>query len=133
MRKINIVAALAAVLAATGMSAAELRIGTAQADITPDRPVALTGRMTAPISQGINSRITANVLALESSMDGKSTDCAIWVSCDLCVIRPGIQERFRNLVAPRLPGFDISKLFLAATHTHQGYFIWNSYNNPNPP
>ena len=40
------------------------------------------------------------------------------VSCDLCVIRPGVQEAFRQCVAGRLPGFDIQKLFLAATHTH---------------
>ena len=45
-------------------------------------------------------------------------DQAILVSCDLCVIRPGIQEEFRKHVAARLPGFDVRKLFLAATHTH---------------
>jgi len=122
--------AVAALLAAAGVSAAELWIGAAQADITPDRPVALTGDMTAPISTGVNSRVTANVLALESRVDGKPADCAIWVSCDLCVIRPGIQERFRNLVSPRLPGFDIGKLFLAATHTHKAPAIdQESYDN----
>jgi len=122
--------AAAALLTAAGVSAAELWIGAAQADITPDRPVALTGGMTAPISKGVNSRVTANVLALESRVDGKPADRAIWVSCDLCVIRPGIQERFRSLVAPRLPGFDISKLFLAATHTHKAPAIdQESYDN----
>jgi len=110
--------AVTVALTASGM-AAELYVGAAQADITPDRPVALTGGMTAPISTGINSRVTANVLALESRTNGAPADCAILVSCDLCVIRPGIQARFRKQVAPRLPGFDISKLILAATHTHK--------------
>jgi hypothetical protein len=45
-------------------------------------------------------------------------DQAILIACDLCVIRPGIQAGFRKYLAGRLPGFDLNKLFLAATHTH---------------
>ncbi|NLY01581.1 MAG: hypothetical protein GXY83_36300 [Rhodopirellula sp.] len=98
--------------------AAELLIGSATADITPDCPVPLTGMKTVRVSKGILSRCTANVLALESREGDKILDQAILVSCDLCVIRPGIQEGFRKHVVGRLPGFDIQKLFLAATHTH---------------
>ena len=99
-------------------SSAELLIGAASADITPDGPLALTGMRTVRVSKGILSRCTANVLALESRESDKVLDQAILVSCDLCVIRPGIQQGFRKYVAERLPGFDINKLFLAATHTH---------------
>ena len=110
--------------------AGELKIGVAQADITPDRPVALTGGRTAPISKGVNSPVTANVLALETLEAGKPVESAIIVSCDLCVIRPGIQARFRDRVAPLLPGFDTNKLFLAATHTHKGPAILpDAYDN----
>ncbi len=130
MRQNLFLLALAAFLPASSVPAAELWIGAAQADITPDRPVALTGGMTAPISTGINSRVTVNVVALESRVDGKPADQAIFVSCDLCVIRPGIQERFRTLVAPRLLGFDINKLVLASTHTHKAPAIdQDSYDN----
>jgi len=66
---------------------AELLIGTAAADITPDRPVPLTGMKTVRVSEGILSRCTANVLALESRDGEKVLDQAILVSCDLCVIR----------------------------------------------
>lgn len=97
---------------------AELLIGSATADITPDRPVPLTGMRTVRVSKGIDSHCTANVLALESRDSEKVLDQAILVSCDLCVIRPGIQQGFRDHVAERLPGFDMTKLFLAATHTH---------------
>ncbi len=107
-----------AMLAWGGAGAAELHIGAATADITPDGPVALTGMRTVRISQSIQSRCTANVLALESREGERVVDQAIFVSCDLCVIRPGIQRGFRQHVAARLPGFDIDKLFLAATHTH---------------
>jgi len=106
------------VLMTTNAAGAELWIGAAAADITPDEPVPLTGYASVRISKGIHSRCTANVLALEARAGKKIVDQAIMVSCDLCVIRPGIQEGFRKDVQDRLPGFDINKLFLAATHTH---------------
>ncbi len=99
-------------------AAAELWIGAATADITPDRPIPLTGGTAVRIGREIQSRLTANILALESRDGQRSLDQAILVACDLCVIRPGIQEGFRKHLAGRLPGFDLSKLVLAATHTH---------------
>ncbi len=108
----------ACVFSGVSSDATELLIGAATADITPDRPVPLTGGRTVRVSKGIHSRCTASVLALESRRDESVLDQAILVSCDLCVIRPGIQQEFRKQVAGRLPGFDITKLFLAATHTH---------------
>lgn len=105
-------------LSAAQVSATELLFGSASADITPDVPVPLTGYRSVRISTGILSRCQANVLALESREGEKVIDQAILVACDLCVIRPGIQDGFRKYVADRLPRFDITKLFLAATHTH---------------
>jgi hypothetical protein len=98
--------------------AAELWIGAATADITPAGPVPLTGHQAVRVSTRVLSRATANVLALEARQGDRVLDQAISVSCDLCVIRPGIQDGFRQHLAGRLPGFDITKLFLAATHTH---------------
>ncbi len=40
------------------------------------------------------------------------------VSCDLVAIRDGILQQVRDKLATRLPGFDLRKLFLSATHTH---------------
>jgi len=113
---------------AAGASApkARLWIGAATADITPKPPVALTGFQTVRITPTIQSPLTANVLALESREGDRVIDQAILVSCDLCVIRPGIQETFRKQVAARLPGFDVNKLFLAATHTHSAPVLLQS-------
>jgi hypothetical protein len=99
--------------------AAELWFGTAAADITPDRPIPLTGGTSVRIGREIRSRLAANVLVLESRDGDRSLDQAILVACDLCVIRPGIQEAFRNYLSERMPEFDPNKLFLAATHTHE--------------
>jgi hypothetical protein len=116
-RKRFIIGFLLSVSATAGM-ASELWIGAAEADITPDRPVALDGNTTGPISKSVKSAIKAAVLALETRENGEIKDAAILVVCDLVRIRPGIQEAFRRYAAPRLPGFDTDKLFLAATHTH---------------
>jgi len=115
----------------------ELWIGAATADITPDEPVPLTGYRSVRISKSVHSRCTANVLALEAREGEKVVDQAILVSCDLCVIRPGIQDGFRERVAGRLPDFDIKKLFLTATHTHAAPVLlqnrYQSYGNAMQP
>ena len=107
-------------------SAAELWIGAATADITPEPPVAQEG---VNIATTIRDRCTANVLALESRQGERVLDQAVLVSCDLCIL-PGVQEGFRKYLAARQPGFDINKLSLAATHTHTSPMVLKSpYND----
>lgn len=107
-------------------SAAELWIGAATADITPEPPVAQEG---VNIALTIRNRCTANVLALESRQGDRVIDQAVLVSCDLCIL-PGVQEGFRKHLAARQPGFDINKLSLAATHTHTSMMVAKSpYND----
>ena len=91
----------------------EILIGWASRNITPARPVALAGQFYVRISKYVHDPIMATALAIEAG-----NDHAIMVSCDLVAIREGIQDKLRTLVKPRLPGFDISKLFLNGTHTH---------------
>jgi len=95
-------------------------IGTATTDITPDRPVALSGQFHTRIARKADNRLTATALALEARDGDKPLDQAIIVSVDVVAIRDGIQDGFRAFVKDRLPGFDTRKLFLAATHTHTG-------------
>jgi len=109
---------LAFTLAATRLSAAELWIGAATTSITPDRPVALDGHRNLRISNKVESPVTATALSLESREGSKVLDQAIMVSCDLVGIRPGILEKVREKVKPRLAGFEVGKLFRNATHTH---------------
>jgi len=116
--------ALAIALATAGGSvlpsteAAELWIGAATADITPDEPVALSGQRRVRISKQPETPITATALALESRDAETVRDQAIMVSRDLVAIRQGILEMVREKVKPRLPDFDVTKRFLGATHTH---------------
>ena len=98
--------------------AAELLVGAATIDITPERPVALSGQRRVRIAKEAETPITATVLALESRDGENSLEQALVVSCDLAAIRPGILDKVREKVKTRVPDFDLQKLFLSATHTH---------------
>ena len=100
------------------LPAADLHLGAATVDITPDRPVALSGQRHVRISKKPATPIQVSALALESRDGDRVLDQAIFVSCDLVAIRQGILETVREKLAPRLPDFSIDKIFLAATHTH---------------
>lgn len=95
-----------------------LYVGWASADITPQQPVALVGQMRKRISQSVLDPLTATVLALETRGENGKPEQAIMVSCDVIFIRKTIQEKLRALIKPRLPDFDVDKLFMNATHTH---------------
>ena len=97
-----------------------LLVGWASKDITPERPVSLRGQFYVRISRSVHDPLTATALALESVGENDESEQAIMVSCDLVGVEREIQERLRDLVKPKLPGFDTRKLFLNATHTHTG-------------
>ena len=109
---------LFAALFATALPAAELHLGAATVNITPDEPVALSGQRRVRISKKPETPIFASALALESRNGDSVIDQAIIVSCDLVAIRQGILEKVREKVALRLPDFAVEKIFLSATHTH---------------
>jgi hypothetical protein len=108
----------AAPAAAAAKDAGELLVGAATISITPDKPVALHGQMHTRISKSVESPVTASALALESRRSEKVADQAVFVACDLCVLRGNLIEKVRELVKGRVPGLDVNKLIFSATHTH---------------
>ncbi len=109
---------LAALVVTSTLPAAELWIGGATTSITPEKSVALDGHRNLRMSNKVQSPVTATALALESRDGQKVLDQAILVSCDLVAVRDGIMQKVRDKVGPRLPDFDINKLLVSATHTH---------------
>ncbi|MBN2311591.1 MAG: hypothetical protein JXR94_21615 [Candidatus Hydrogenedentes bacterium] len=103
---------------ATCAGAATLHVGAASVSITPDQPVALSGQMHTRIARSVKSEVQANALAIESREGDEVVEQAIFVACGLVAIREGVQTRTRELLAQRLPDFDVHKLVLSATHTH---------------
>ena len=100
------------------LSAAELLVGAAEVSITPDKPVPLAGQMHTRISKGVEAPVMAEVLALESRQGQRTVEQAIFVSCDLAVLRGGLIDVVRGRIKGRLPDFDTNKLVMSATHTH---------------
>ncbi len=99
-------------------SAAQLRVGTATIDITPDRPVALDGQFETRISRGVDNPITATAVAIEAREGDRMVDQAILLSADIVVFRPPVPPLVRERLRAKLPGFDPRKLVMTATHTH---------------
>ncbi len=98
----------------------QLYVGWAVADITPEKPVALTGQLHKRISESVHDPLNATVLAIETRDENGTKEQAIMISCDLLWIRAQTQKKLQSLVGKKLPDFDASKLFLNATHTHTG-------------
>ncbi len=97
----------------------ELFVGWSSIDITPRKPVALTGNLSKSVSESVLDPLKAVVLALETNNNGVKEQ-AIMVSCDLLFIRRQTQQKLQNIIKTKLSDFDSSKLFLNATHTHAG-------------
>jgi hypothetical protein len=98
--------------------AGPLRIGWASADLTPERPVVLTGFSRARVSEGVLDPIKATVLVIKSGQDGDGSDMVIMVSCDLISISDGLRDQVRAKVKQSLPEIDANTVVLNATHTH---------------
>lgn len=107
---------LLALMLASALAGAELLVGWAAVDITPDRPVAVAGQLHTRVSKSVHDPLTATVLALETK--GAAAEQAIMISCDLVSIVPEIEAALRLRVREQLQDFDGGKLFLNATHTH---------------
>ena len=105
-----------------------MRIGWSVADATPDRPTNLRGQFHTRISEYVNDPLTATALALEGG-DGQ----AIMVSCDLVSVPGMIEHRVKEMLRPRLPGFDVRNLFLNGTHTHTAPTITEGSYPPDGP
>jgi len=100
---------------ATSSVQGELRIGWAQADITPPRPCLVAGQFHVRISEEVLDPVTATALALASGGEH-----AVLVSCDLVAIPDGLRDAVRARLGGGGDGPDPMKVVISATHTHTG-------------
>ncbi|MFW5866575.1 MAG: hypothetical protein ACOCX2_02090, partial [Armatimonadota bacterium] len=91
------------------MSDTKLKLGWAQADITPEEPVAVAGQFHARVSEGVMDPITATALVLDSG-----DEHVVLISCDIVAVGEALLEA----VGKRLDGPDADALIMNATHTH---------------
>src|SRR5690554_3710289 len=102
------------------VNAQNILIGWATEDITPEGPVSLQGQYYERISEYVQSSLIVTALAIESVDEG-NTEQAIMISVDVVSFRDGLQDSLRKKLEGRIPGFDLRKLFLNATHTHSSF------------
>jgi len=95
-----------------------LKLGWASADITPDRPVVITGGSAARVSEGVSDHIYATALAIESTRDNGPSEMVIMVSLDLVGVTDILYSRVQDLVRKATPEVAADKIILNATHTH---------------
>lgn len=98
----------------------DLYIGTAEADITPDLPVALAGQFHLRIAHTVRTPLVANVVVLDSRDGGRSIEQTVFVACDLVGIPAVLTEMVRKQVQQQIPELDVKKIVLSAIHTHTG-------------
>ncbi len=109
-----------------------IMVGWATTDITPDKPVALSGQAHTRISKEHKDRVTATALAVETVHDSGTIDHAVLVSVDVVAIRGGVMTKTREKLkaADKTPGLDVSKVVFCATHTHTGPVVTNLRRPP---
>jgi hypothetical protein len=92
--------------------AKSLKIGWAQVNITPDRPVYVVGQMYQRISQYVHDPITATALVLENGEEQ-----VIFISADMTEVPSHALDAVRKNLSVH-EGLDFSKVSFHVTHTH---------------
>jgi len=92
---------------------AELQVGAASVDITPNKAVALWGQFGLRLSTKPDTPLTANVVALQSG-DARTT----FVSLDLLQLPEVFVQAIRDAAAKKDASIDVQHMVLTATHTH---------------
>ncbi len=108
-------------------------IGWDKIDITPNKKVMIFGQLHPRISNTVVSPLTATALALETRNEkNEPIDQAILVSCDLGNIK--FKDKLLDRLSGRVFGFDLNKLSINVTHTHNAPGVENGcFPEPEDP
>lgn len=115
---LSLLAAGTSLYASNEGDAGGLKLGWASADITPNKPVVITGGSSARVSEGVKDHIYATALAMESTGNNGASDTVILASLDLVGVTDILYSRVQDLVKKATPEVDAAKIILNATHTH---------------
>ena len=100
------------------VAAAELKVGTAKADITPEKSVPLWGQFNLRLSKGVMSPITVNVCAVEATENGSGVDSAIFASMDVVHIPTAFAQKVREKAVAKDGTLKPEKIVMFAVHSH---------------
>lgn len=107
----------------------EIPVGVARVDITPERPIRLTGYSDRNLSfQGVHHKLWGKALAFGSQKEGY----AVLITVDLLGIPGRITEQVRKALTNEL-GIQPENITIAASHTHSGPQIGNIISHFDKP
>ncbi|MDD4756905.1 MAG: hypothetical protein PHG29_12560 [Prolixibacteraceae bacterium] len=106
------------------------KIGWSMTDITPDKPVLLSGQFHARVSEAVHDPVYATSMALENG-SGPSSEKVIMISCDLVGIsddmrdgsKNNLRDRVRGLITSSLPELKAENIIIHATHSHTAPYV----------
>jgi len=96
--------------------AERIRIGWSSVDVTPDKPVNLSGQFHMRISEKVLDPVTATVLVLGNGEN--NDDCVIFISADSVAVPGAVLSALRKKIGEKIPGIPVEKITINATHTH---------------
>lgn len=100
------------------IQAADLYVGTSHADITPDKYCCLCGQWKPRLAKSCQYPLELNITLIESRENGKTVDSALIIGMDTAVIIAEMYRPMQETVRKVIPGFDLDKIMICATHTH---------------
>ncbi len=111
-------------------AAGNFKIGWSKADITPDKPVLLSGQFHARISESVHDHVYATSMAMEYG-SGPSSEKVIMISCDLVGIsddmrdgsKNNLRDRVRELITASIPELEAGDIIIHATHSHTAPYV----------
>lgn len=109
---------------------AQIKIGWAEENITPDKRISLHGQFAERISEWVEKPLTATAMAVECG-----NEQMVIVSCDLAGTSHWLTVKVRELLKDNEEGLDPEKVILCAIHTHTGYAAgwgWRTVGTINP-
>lgn len=127
VKKIFTVLLLYVMSCSSAIRGSDLYIGVAAADISPEFPVALMGQFHLRVAHTAKNKLIANVVFLESRNGESLADQTVFVSCDLVFIPKVLTDLVRKQTQGQIPGLDVNKIILSATHTHTSPVIESGF------
>ncbi len=95
----------------------KILIGWAVRNVTPGKPVNLSGQFDTRITDKIRDPVIVTALAV-SNKSGNHTNSFIWVGCDSLAIPDQVLKLSRKIIGEKMSDFPLKNLILNATHTH---------------
>ena len=96
------------------------RVGSAQIDITPDRPIPLAGSFELRQSSEVFSPLYASAVVVDNDVSRIA-----WIACDLLWINDETAAELRRRIAGRIDTSP-TNVFISCSHTHNGPVLFES-------